>query len=148
MSDNTQDAFDKAATKFFGDMMLNAINNQHEVVAELMAHMALVADTEKGMLKYSAFCKEVIADYDNSPDGPEEAEFTPRAAAQMIQGLCASVKQLATMNRHLACLCLVYAMSNSFQPDAARAAGKFGKGKQAMRDYVKSKFGGAFGGPK
>lgn len=118
-----------------GDMMLRAMNNKAEILAELHTNIEKATKTDQGLQNFEEFCRKVEAD-------DPEAVFSPRAAAQMIRVLSQTCRAQARSIRHLCCFAMIYGMGDTYDADAAKAAMKLGKGQEGLQAMIRNKFGG------
>jgi hypothetical protein len=117
-----------------GDMMLRAMNNKAEILAELMTNMESLGVMSRGLSNFEEVCKKV-------EDGETEA-LSPVATAQMIRVLSKTCRVQAKVILHLSCFAMIYGNGDSYDGDASRAAMRFGKGNEALQAMIRSKFGG------
>jgi hypothetical protein len=116
-----------------GEMMIRAMNNKAEILADLHSNMNKAAKTDKGLQKFEEFCKKIEAG--------ESEDLSPRAAAQMIRVLSQTVRAQARSIRHLCAFAMIYGLGDSYDADAARAASKFGRGTEGLQAMFRNKFG-------
>ncbi len=117
-----------------GEMMIRAMDNKAEILADLHINMNKAAKTDKGLQKFEEFCRKVEAG--------ESEEFSPRAAAQMIRVLSQTCRAQARSIRNLCAISMIYAMGDTYDGDAARAASKLGRGTEGLQAMFRNKFGG------
>lgn len=117
-----------------GDMMLRAMDNKAEILAELHTNMDKAAKTDQGLRNFEEFCRKVEA-------GDEDAVFSPRAAAQMTRVLAQTCRMQARSIRHLCAFAMIYGMGKSYDSDATDAAIKLGRGDEGLKRMFRNKFG-------
>jgi hypothetical protein len=115
-----------------GDMMLRAMNKKPEIMAELMVNMESARRSDQGLKKFEEFCERVESG---------ESELSPRATAQMIRVLAKSCRRQSQSILHLCCFALIYGNGDTYDGDAARAASRFGRGKEGIQAMFRNKFG-------
>lgn len=138
----SSDPFADALRGQLGDMMLRAMNNKTEILAELLSNMETLPKMGRGLENFEQFCEEIEALADDGRADLAAEKLSPRAAAQMIRVLGKTCRIQSKIILHLCCFALVYGNGKSYDGDAADAAMKFGKGDEALRAMIRNKFGG------
>jgi len=144
------DPFEDRLRNQLGDMMLRAMDNKAEILAELLANMDTLPKMGRGLANFEQFCEEIESLAELGETELLGEKMSPRAMAQMIRVLSKTCRIQSKMILHLACFALIYGNGNSYDGDASAAAMKFGKGDEALRAMIRSRFGpnGPFGGKK
>ena len=117
-----------------GDLMVKAIKNKDEITVEVLKSLQQTALMEKGLTHFVE-----LIDESKSVNGTPYCE--PHELARMIRALSKSCRAQSKIIQNLSAILLVYLIGDSFQSDAAKAALRVGRGKEALREFGRAKFG-------
>jgi len=134
--------FEDRLRDHLGDMMLRAMNNKAEILAQLLSDMETLPRMGAGLSNFEAFAEEVMTLADDGLTDEAFQKMTPRAMAQMIRTLAKTCRIQSRIILHLCCFALIYGNGKSYDGDATDAAIKFGRGKEALQAMFNTKFGG------
>ena len=121
------DSLEDVVRASIGNLMLHAVTHRKENLAAILKLMETAERAERGLPKFVA--------------AVEDGKTSNEQLGQMVRVMAKNLVEQAGAIRQLGIISLIYVSSDSFTTDAAKVAGSFGKGDEAIRALFKAKFG-------